>query len=307
MGGNCLPVIKKKGCDYPFDSTRSLISISDLAIANLEAPFTDQGNPCDKKFTFRVPPQYAAGPVKAGFDIVTLANNHILDYGSEGLFQTLQTLDSMEIKYCGAGGNVSEAEQPCMISANNCKIGFLAYSLTYPAAFWARKDRPGTAYPNLKKIKAQIKKIRGDCDLIVVAFHWGGELLEYPKPYQKYYAHAVIDLGADIVVGHHPHVLQGIELYKGKFIAYSLGNYVFGSYSKKVSYSMILKLRYDHRGLLYAHIIPIDVFNPRIQFRPTVIRGNKRKDILEKLNTISLPLNNHKNIIRASGLIIYPG
>ncbi len=306
MGGSCLPVIKNKGSDYPFDSTRTLIKNSDLAIANLEAPFVLQGKPFNKKFTFHVPPEYVTGPVKAGFDVLTLANNHILDYGLEGLLTTLQTLDSMQIKYCGAGKNINEAEKPCIITFNNWCIGFFAFSLTYPAEFWAKRNKPGTAYPNLERIESNMKEIKNYCDLIVVAFHWGGELKNYPKPYQIFYAHKVIDYGADIVIGHHPHVQQGIEFYNGKFIAYSLGNYVFGSYSRRVSFSIILRLRYDNIGLLYAEVIPIDVFNPRIHFCPTIIRGEQRLNIIKRLNTISLGLNDNKRIIRESGLITPP-
>ncbi|MFO7889020.1 MAG: CapA family protein [bacterium] len=306
MGGSCLPVIQSKGYDYPFDSTRILISRSDLAVANLEAPFVLQGKPFNKKFTFLVHPEWAAGALRAGFNVFTLANNHILDYGPEGLATTIQTLDSMQIKHCGAGENIDDAEKPCLVTVNNWKIAFFAFSLTYPAEFWANKNKPGTAYPHLKRIKSQIKKIRDNCDLIVVAFHWGGELWTFPKPYQIFYAHKVIDFGADIVIGHHPHVVQGMEFYKDKFIAYSLGNYVFGSYSRKVSFSIILQMRYDNRGLLYAEVIPIDVFNPRVQFCPTIIRKKKRGDIIEELNTISLKFNNNKKIIRKSGLIVHP-
>jgi len=305
MGGSCLSVISARGSDYPFDSTRTLISISDLSVANLEAPFVLHGKPFNKKFTFRVDPGYAAGPLRAGFDVFTLANNHILDYGSEGLNTTLLTLDSLQINYCGAGKNIDDAEKPCLVAVNDWKIAFFAFSLTFPAEFWAKKDKPGTAYPYLKRIKTKIKEVRDTCDLIVIAFHWGGELWTTPKPYQQYYAHRVIDCGADIVVGHHPHVLQGIEMYKGKLIAYSLGNYVFGSYSRNVSFSMILRLRYDNQGLLYGEVIPIDVYNPRVQFCPTLIRGEKRVQIIDKLNTISSTLNNSKKIIRDSGLIVH--
>ncbi len=304
MGGSCLPVITNKGSDYPFDSTRTLISISDLAIANLEAPFVLQGKPFNKKFTFRVDPVYAAGPLRAGFDVFTLANNHILDYGPEGLNTTLHTLDSLQIRYCGAGNNLHEAEKPCLVTVNNWKIGIFSFSLTYPAAFWARENQPGTAYPHLERIQSHINTIRDDCDLIIIAFHWGGELLTYPKPYQKFYAHRVIDFGADIVIGHHPHVLQGIEMYKDKFIAYSMGNYVFGSYSRRVSFSMILRLRFDNQGLLYGEVIPIDVYNPRVQFCPTVIRGEERLKIIRKLNEISRHLNNDQDLVQESGLIV---
>lgn len=304
MGGSGRPVIQSKGCNYPFDSTRIFIQTADLAIANLEAPFVIRGKAFKKKFTFRVNPEWIDGPIKAGFDVFTLANNHMLDYGPEGLITTLNTLDSMQIKHCGAGPNNVEAEKPCVVTVNDWKIAFFAFSLTYPAAFWAKKNKPGTAYPYLERIQSQIKAIKDSCDLIVTAFHWGEELSLYPKSYQRFYAHKVIDLGADIVIGHHPHVIQGIEFYKGKFIAYSLGNYVFGSFSRKVSYSIIFRMRYDQQGLLYAELIPIDVYNPRVHLCPVVIKGEKRLSIIKELNNISQKFNHNKRIIRNSGLII---
>ena len=304
LDGNALPFIRKKGADYPFDSTKTIIQSADIAFANLEAPFTSSGNIFKKKFIFKVPPEYAVGLVYAGFDILSLANNHILDYGKRGLLSTLHTLDSLGIAHCGAGRDLKEAEQESILKKNGWRVGFLAYSLTYPEGFWATSERCGTAYPDLKGLKKNISSLKRKVDIVVVSFHWGSELMIHPKSYQRFYAHRAIDWGADLVLGHHPHVLQGLEIYNSKLIAYSLGNFVFGSYSSKVQESIILKVRFDRNGSLTAQVIPIFVFNFKVRFQPRLLKRDARGKVLQKLNIISKDLNQGEKIIAESGYII---
>ena len=305
MGGSALSFIQKKGSDYPFDSTRAIVNSADITFANLEAPFTSSGNVFKKKFTFKVPPEYADGLLHTGFDILSLANNHILDYGRKGLLSTFHTLDSLGIAYVGAGRNRKEAEQEKILERDGWRVGFLAYSLTYPEEFWATTNRCGTAYPEIKELKKSISSLRKKVNIVVVSFHWGSELMTHPKPYQKFYAHCAIDWGADLVLGHHPHVLQGLEMYHSKLIVYSLGNFVFGSYSSKVRESIILKVCFDKNGsLTTAKVIPICVFNSKVQFQPRLLHGTSKGKVIQTLNTISKKLNRGKKIIGESGDII---
>jgi len=304
LGGPALSVIREKGSDYPFDSTRSVLQQADFAFANLEAPFTLTGDIFKKTFTFRVPPEYAGGVLRTGFDLLTLANNHILDYGPEGLFSTLKVLDSLHIAHCGADSNLDKAEGGIILNKQGWRIGFLAYSLTYPSEFWATSERSGTAYPHIRRLQQTIETMKSQTDLVVVSFHWGGELMTTPKPYQRSYAHQAIDWGADLVIGHHPHVLEGLELYKGRLIAYSLGNYAFGSYSYSAKVSIILKLYFDSKGPLLAEVIPISVFNNDVQFQPRLLKGDKRDQVIHMLNEISTDLNNGEEIVGSSGLVM---
>ncbi len=303
MGGSALSIFSQNGSDYAFDSLRIFLKSADLTMANLEAPFTTQGKPFDKEFTFRVPPDYAASLIHTGFDVLTLANNHILDYGREGLLSTFKILDSLNIHYCGAGENDKAAEKGCIIECGDWRIGFLAYSLTYPDDFWAASRSCGTAYPRPKAMKRCIRSMKQETDLIVVSFHWGGELMHYPKEYQRTYAHRAVDSGADLIIGHHPHVLQGVEIYRGKLIAYSLGNFVFGSYSQNVNESMIFKVRFENGGRSMAEIIPIDVNNYHTHFQPRLLRNRQKHKVLLHLNEISKPYNQGKDIIDDSGVI----
>lgn len=291
LGNHTIYYIEKYGADYPFDSTRQLLSQSDIAFGNLEAPFARTGTKFEKTFNFKVPPEYVSGLIRSGIDVVTLANNHILDYGIEGLKNTLIVLDSLGLAHCGAGLNRDQANEPAIIDRNGLRVAFLGYSLTFPEEFWATRSRGGTAYPTETNMRASIQHCDSIADFTVVTFHWGAEGKNFPKDYQKEYAHLAIDLGADLVLGHHPHVLQGLEIYKNRLIAYSLGNFTFSSYSRRATESMILKVYLVDEGLFFAKIIPVSVDNYEISFQPRVVTGKRAETIIANLKTYSEPLN----------------
>jgi poly-gamma-glutamate synthesis protein (capsule biosynthesis protein) len=301
MAGSALSVILAKGIDYPFDSTRAALQKADIAIANLEAPFGTSGSPFNKTFTFRVPPAFAPGLVNAGFDVVNLANNHILDYGLSPFFQTLQILDSLGIAACGAGANRDSAEAGTVLIRNGWKVAFLGFSLTYPEQFWAASDKPGTAFAEEGRIVQRIDSLRSKVDLIVVSFHWGKELQTFPEPYQRSFAHAAIDAGADLVLGHHPHVPQGFELHKGKPIAYSLGNFVFGSESASCRESVLFVATFDSAGFVRADVIPVSVNYKKVQYQPRMLRGSAKDALIRSLNRMSQRFNGGKDILSQSG------
>ncbi len=304
MGSWIIDHVRQKGVDYPFDSTRMVLQKADIAIANLEAPLSRGGRRFrDKTYTFKVPPDFCRGIANAGIDVVTLANNHILDFGCQGLHNTTAVLDSHKIAYCGAGINDSAACSVSYVEKNGAVFAFLGFSFTYPLEFWAGPDRCGTCHPSEAQMRDLIYESAARSDFIVVSFHWGQEKRQTPKPYQSYFARRAIDFGADVVLGHHPHVLQGIEIYRNKPIAYSLGNYIFGSYSYTARTSVILRLYMSRDQLIYARLYPIDVYNPVVQFQPRLLRGKKRKEVLQHLNKLSAKLNQGRNIIDLSGFI----
>ena len=300
IGNHTVEYIEKYGVDYPFNATSKVLSQADIAFANLESPFTNTGTKFEKKFNFKVPPDYAIGLIKAGFDVVTLANNHILDYGMDGLENTITVLDSIGLDHCGAGLSLAQAQQPAIIERNGFRIAFLGYSMVFPEEFWANRSMGGTNYPyNMEK---NIRQADSLADFIVVTFHWGAEGVNFPKDYQKFFAHTAIDCGADLVLGHHPHVLQGLEIYKNRLIAYSLGNFSFSSYSQRASESMILKVYLTTGGLLFAKIIPISVDNYEIAFQPRILSEDRADTILAHLKTYSESLN-PTNIINDNGYV----
>jgi poly-gamma-glutamate synthesis protein (capsule biosynthesis protein) len=304
LGAAALRTIEERGCDYPFDSTRTLLRGADIAIANLEAPFTRRGSPFDKRFTFRVPPQWAAGVRNAGFDVLNLANNHILDYGQDGLFDTIATLDSLGLFHCGAGANDSAAAAPALVRVRGKTIAFLGFSTTYPEEFWATRNRAGTCFPFQLRMEKAIKASRAQADHVVVSFHWGAELATTPKDYQRLLAHRAVECGADVVLGHHAHVLQGIEVYRGRLIAYGLGNFAFGSRSESSRESMILKVYLDADGPVLARVIPISVYHREVAFQPRPLRGQDRADALARLAHLSAGLNGGKQILDEQGFVL---
>ncbi|SEU01740.1 poly-gamma-glutamate synthesis protein (capsule biosynthesis protein) [Lacrimispora sphenoides] len=211
---------------------RSEISNTDIFMANQEFPFSDRGSAApDKQFTFRLPPSKVSLMNEIGVDIVTLANNHSLDYGTDALVDTCTALDGAGIKYVGAGPDMNRAKQLEKIEVNGKAIGFLGASRVYPDPNWvANSKKPGmvSGYdPTI--LLEEIKKAKESCDYLVVYVHWGVERDEKPQEYQRALGKQIIDAGADLVMGSHPHVLQGIEYYNGKPICYSMGNFIFGS------------------------------------------------------------------------------
>ncbi len=289
---NLKPFIKKKGYDYPFLAIGNYLKSADIIFANLEVPLTDRGTPMpDKGYTYRARPIWAKVLASNGFNLLALANNHLLDYGNEGLTDTINLLRKEGIKFCGAGENIRQARQAARLEVNGIKIACLAYSLTFPEEFYATENRPGTAFAYEEFLKEDIPAARASADILIVSFHWGGELRQIPKPYQRKLARKVVDLGADIVLGHHPHILQGIEVYRGKLIAYSLGNLAFSTYSKRVKKSMLIRCRLGkNHTVKQVEIIPLSVDNFKVHFQPKPLSGKAARDLLCYLEEISTPL-----------------
>lgn len=238
------------------EELRETIAESDIFMANLEFPFSERGTQAaDKQFTFRVSPSRVSILQEIGPDIVTVANNHALDYGTDALLDTCDTLDSAGILHVGAGKNLEEAVKPQIIEKNGKKIGFLGASRVFPTGGWAAgPSHPGmfSAYDTASVVQ-EIQKVKKECDYLVVYVHWGIERNTQPEAYQREMGHQYIDAGADLVVGSHPHVLQGIEPYHGKWILYSLGNFVFGS---SIPETMLVQASVDAEGETALSIVP---------------------------------------------------
>lgn len=211
---------------------RAEIEAADIFMVNMEFPFTERGTKAeDKQYTFRLPHDRLHIMNEMGIDIVTMANNHILDFGPEGITDSIAALNEAGIKYVGVGENLEEAKKLEIIEIGGRKIGFLGTSRVYMAADWAAgTNHPGvfSTYDPTLPIE-EIKKADELVDYLVVYVHWGVERETIPKDYQRTMGKLYIDAGADAVIGSHPHVLQPLEYYDGKPIMYSLGNFVFGS------------------------------------------------------------------------------
>lgn len=229
LGGNVEKMMMKHGYDYPYAHVSGYLQSVDIAAGNLENPVTSRGTPQEKQFVFRASPDAVPALAESGFDLLSLANNHSLDYGPEGLKDTAALLDRHGLRYVGAGADAEEAFRPVIVEKNGIKVAYLGFSRVIPDTSWhAGKNRPGLAGTyDVRKPAEAIAKAAEEADLVVVLVHWGVERMSLPEKYQQQLGRQYIDAGADLVVGSHPHVLQGFETYKGKWIAYSLGNFIF--------------------------------------------------------------------------------
>ena len=243
----------------------SAMTDADLFMVNEEFPFSTRGEAAeDKQFTFRVDPSYVRIFQEIGVDVATVANNHALDFGVNAFTDSLDTLDQAGIARVGGGRTLSEAKAPVIRTVGDSTVGILGASRVIPVSSWAAGNaRPGmfTAYDQAPLLN-EISDLSSQCDYTVVYLHWGIEKDEYPQEYQRKLAYACIDAGADLVVGSHPHVLQGFETYKGKLIAYSLGNFLF---SNSTNPTVLLQVHIKEDGTLAASLIPCTRVNGQIQ------------------------------------------
>lgn len=289
-GDTCLDVgarrnISKYGVDYPFQQVKDEVKNADFSFLNLETSVTEKTTPYPKEYNYKSTFESLQGITNAGFDLVGLANNHSMDYGVDGLLDTFDNLKKANIPYIGAGRNATEAYQAHTEIIKGKTIKFLSFSNVLPDINWfvgVTKTGLANGY-DINLIVKTIQKEKESADHIFVYMHWGVERAERPLDKNRNWARQMIDAGASGVIGSHPHVLQGFEVYKGKPIAYSIGNFVFGGKTGLTAQT----------GLLHINILPNDqiafYFTPYIieNFTPVKVTEEKRQSMLQYLESIS--------------------
>ena len=237
-----------------FDGVRQALAGGDLVFGQLETTVSDRGSPApNAKLAMRTAPAAAQAIREAGYDVMSFAGNHCLDWGREAFFDTLAHARAAGLAVCGAGADIAAARAPVIVEVGGARIAFLAYSSILPTGYWAEAERPGcapmralTAYvqvetdqpgtparvhtfpdrADLAALRADVRAAKARADVVAVSIHWGVHFVPSEiADYQRDVAHAAIDDGADMILGHHPHILKGIEVYKGRPIFYSLGNF----------------------------------------------------------------------------------
>lgn len=206
--------ISAEGWKAPFKNAGAILAGADLSFCNLETPAAQSGEPFygkDPDVTFRAPPEALFGLKSGGFAVVSLANNHINDYGPEALAETMEALDLLGIKRCGAGMNAEEARRPALVEAGGLRFAFLAYAESMWSVVEAGEG-PGVAILDKDRIVSDVRAAKAAGYLVVVSLHWGEEHQGKPRSSDRSLARAVVDAGADLIIGHHSHVLQGAEL-----------------------------------------------------------------------------------------------
>lgn len=265
---------------YPFLKTAEVLQKADLTIGNLESPFTPGREIQTGEMVFRADPEAVAGLTYAGFDILSLANNHTLNFGTEGLNNTFRYLKEVKIDFIGAGEAISDAYQFLIKEVNGIKFAFLAYS-------YAGSNSSLVAFMDLDKMEKAVKEAKKKADFVIVSMHAGVEYVFIPNNQQIEFAHKAIEAGATLVIGHHPHVVQRVEKYQEGYILYSLGNFVFDQmWSQETREGLISQIFFDSAGI------------KRIEFYPTIIEDfvqPRFADDLEQeriINRLNIDLEN---------------
>lgn len=294
LGGRTDAFAEESGLDYFFTGMKKHFLQSDLVVANLESPLTTHDEPfMEKKYILKAHRDNAASLKHAGITMVSLANNHMMDYGLKGLEDTIFNLQCEGVTFSGAGLSLDESRKPALQVVNGIKVAMVSYSKTYPLEFYANSKRGGTAPGYPLYIKKDMNDAAKNNDVVIAIFHWGGERIFSPRDYQKELAHLAIDNGASIVIGHHPHVMQGVERYKDGIIFYSLGNYVFGSLSKRVegmAVSIDVKKIGQSVKISAAKVTPLNVDNFEVKYNPTPLYGLDAARAVNSLNERSIEL-----------------
>ena len=246
---------------YPFEKIASTLREADVTIGNLEGPISDKGVNVGSEYSFRMDPKYIEGLKAAGFDVLSLANNHMFDYTAAALVGTVDRLHAAGIGTAGAGHDYTEANAPHIEELpDGTKIAFLSYTNLMPEGFSATIERPGISNPDTDDIKSEITNLKTSVDLVVLIWHWGVEYEPTSHPREQAIAYELIDAGADLIVGHHPHVPQEIEQYKGTYIAYSLGNFIFDQFfSEETMKGLMLEIKVKDKQIISAEPIPIQL------------------------------------------------
>jgi len=318
-------IIPTQGVNTIFEPTRAYLKDSaDITIANLECSFTTKTTQHPTKgICFKSSPQNISGISYAGIDIVTIANNHIMDFLYDGMQETQSVLKEHSILYSGAGADSYEAILPLFYTKKGVNFAFLAASdrtgqyNNYQPYLNAGYNKPGFAYLNRYNIKKQIEQVSDISDLTVMEWHCGSEYstephksdnlsqsadvedlppLLAPKQEDINMRHYAIDNGADLVICHHPHIIQGVELYKGKLIAHSLGNFVFDLYYPETFPSMILNAKADNNKFYEFTIIPVYINN----YIPGIAKGELGLFLLNDIAKRSKDLNTYVKVDRNS-------
>ena len=270
--------IEEQGYDYSyfFNNVKPVFEVDDLTVVNLETTLTKASRAAEKKFRFKGEPSYVNILKEGSIEMVNIANNHICDYLEEGFRETVRTLEDAGVLFCGEGYTAWYEVKGIKIAG----IGFTGWD--------------NTVRDSLEKA---LKNVREKADIVIVSFHWGNERRYYPNSIQTELGRFCIDMGADIVVGHHPHVIQGIEFYKARYIVYSLGNFCFGgnrnpadkdSFIFQCTFTLLDKKTIDvEKSIIPCRISSVEHVN---DYQPVILEGKEGRRVLERIYKYSSKL-----------------
>lgn len=294
--------ITKFGPEYPFYSAYPIFKRSSIVLGNMEGPFARKAEREERNFSYKVDPKNARILRRAGFNVMNLANNHLLDCGRQGVLESFTALKKHGIKYIGAGENEELSHQPAIMQAGKYKVGLLGYYWNSRTA--ARGNKPGSAIDTKEQLSFDICKLRTLVDRVVVTIHWGIPYDQYPSEEDQEKAHYAIDCGADIIIGHHPHIVQPFEVYKNRPIFYSIGNFAFGSGNSQAE-SIILSINFEDT-LTKITIFPAYIKNrdKRVNYQPKILTGQAACESIDQLKKKSGASGEQIHFINNTGKIV---
>jgi len=273
-------IVEEQGAGYPWTEIAPLIGDYDLAAVNLEGPLCRgiEPHPDQTSIYLRGESSCAVPMAEAGIDAVCLANDHILDYGTAGLEETLSVLRAESVEAFGAGSNSGAAEQPLLLEGkNSASVALLSFCDVAPATYSAGEGSPGISAFSSGRLEEMVKQAADEAPYVVVFAHWGEVGSAEITPRQRELAQACVAAGADLVVGCHPHVVQGIEIIQGVPVIYSLGNLVYSSESEAGKTGIFAGCRFSGGRLTSLEIIPLRVEGAR----PVMLDGERAQSVLQ--------------------------
>ncbi|MED3822404.1 CapA family protein [Priestia flexa] len=261
MGRHIKEVTSRHGEDFVFRNVQPFFDESDYVSGNYESPILtndeDSYEKIDKSIHLYSEEEDLKTMKNAGFDVLNLANNHAMDYGTKGLEDTLASFEKNRMNYVGAGRNKEEAKHISYKEVDGVKISSVGFTDVYVAGMKAGKNNPGILDADPDVIFETIQEAKENADLVVVNAHWGAEYDVEPSERQQGLAKAMVDAGADIIIGHHPHVLQSFDVYNGSIIFYSLGNFVFDQGWSKTKNTAMVQYNLNKEGQATVDVIPM--------------------------------------------------
>jgi gamma-polyglutamate biosynthesis protein CapA len=298
-------VLSRERPEEAFAKVMTELKSETFSCCNFEAPLSNRGTPQYAKYeTIHSPPEMIKGFLHAGFKVVSLANNHSMDYGSEALIDTIETLDASGILHAGAGRNVEEARKPAFFDAGGMRFAFVSFATEAFMGYGANAHKPGIALirqdalygpscvnpDDVEALAEGVKGAKKEADFVIAAFHWGLSQSRVLIQSQVVLGRTAVKSGAGLVIGHHPHVLQGVEVYRGSLILYSLGNFVFdlmpAFLGPATRESVLVKVNLSGRSVKEAYFFPV-LINAQGQPERLDERMKKNQEILETMRRLS--------------------
>ncbi len=252
-------ILKARDPALPFRKMAPMLAASDIAFINLESPFSDQGPYREGGLIFHASPDTIAGLKLAGIAIASTANNHSRDCASRGVEFTIAWLRRHGVEPVGSGESAEAAHKGIVLLRHGVRFGFLGYTYDQKNGNWKDIDsRIATADPKI--VCRDVQEIRRRADVVIVSMHHGIEYMPKPTAAQIAFAHAAIDAGATLVIGHHPHIVQPSESYRSGLIFYSLGNFIFDQYQRvETQHGQVVQISFVGRSILSTHVMPVKI------------------------------------------------